>query len=129
MRLAGSAASGASVDMTVAIASDSSFEFRDVPPGSYQVNVSPSSIPAVRIDVRPNESVELELGPPLARIAGTVTVDGGGPQPPFELEFTGVSLNGVAARPTRIVNGGPKFAAELPEGYYKLAARGLPAGS
>jgi len=131
VRLAGKSEGGNSIDRSTAIGVGGSFEFPDVPPGNYQVTVLPSSIPPVSIVVSDIALPELQLGTPLARVLGTVNVEGGGPQPRFQLEWMTASSNGTGAAGVRraaIVTSGATFAAELPAGSFRVAASGLPAG-
>jgi formylglycine-generating enzyme required for sulfatase activity len=121
-RLTGRSAQGNTIILTTAIAPDGSFEFPDVPRGEYQVTVLPTSLPAAAVVVGDGVVPGLELGDVPARLTGSVMVEGGGPQPPFQLEFT------KDAALHTLVAAAPAFAAELPQGSFSITARGLPAG-
>ncbi len=58
------------------------------------------------------------------RVSGTISVEGAGPLPRFQLEFTNAS---DSARKT-LIQAGPAFTTDLPIGRYRVAARNL-AGS
>jgi formylglycine-generating enzyme required for sulfatase activity len=122
VNLNGKSAAGLSILFMSAIAADGSFEFRDVPKGEYAVTVLPGSIPAVNIVVGDSAPAYLEIGDSPARVNGTVTVEGGGPHPPFVLEFT------TASGQTTSVQARPEFSTEMPPGSFVLSAKGLPSG-
>jgi formylglycine-generating enzyme required for sulfatase activity len=131
VRLSGKSDAGSALERTTMIAVDGTFEFVDVPPGGYQISVPPTAIPPMNIVVGNVELPELQLGTPPAHLLGTVTVEGGGPKPRFQLEWTEVPPDGTAAAGARrlaIVNGGSGFDSDLPSGSFRVAASGLPAG-
>jgi formylglycine-generating enzyme required for sulfatase activity len=107
------------------IAPDGSFEFQNVPPGSYQVTIVPNiSIPPSTLVVGANDILDLQLGVPLIRVSGGVTVTGGGPHPQFQIEFT----NSANAAQRTLVQVGATFTADLSAGQYRASIVGLPAG-
>jgi formylglycine-generating enzyme required for sulfatase activity len=124
VRLAGTANDGRNIDLSSAIGPDGTFEFSSIPPGKYQVTVSPSSIPPVNLVVNDSEVPELQLGSPLSSILGTVVVADGGPQPRFSLEWTSDSNN----RHESVVISASKFAVDFPGGTFLVSAAGLPSG-
>jgi hypothetical protein len=127
VRLAGETAWGVLVDRQALIAGGGMFEFPDVPPGFYQVEVIPRmSLPNADITVR-DRDVAVNVGRAWIRLSGTVTVEGGGPVPPFELEFANVPANEADKLERRyVVQAGGRFTVDMPDGRYRIAASGLP---
>jgi formylglycine-generating enzyme required for sulfatase activity len=125
VRLRGVTGGDSRIDKGAVIAPDGSFVIVEVPRGAYQLSVLPSvSIPPVTIVVGDEDILDLELGAPLSRVSGTVAVEGNGPLPRLQLEFTN------ASDPTRktLIQTGPVFTTDLPVGRYRVAVKNLPTG-
>jgi TonB family protein len=119
---------GGSPAQETTLATDGSFQFLRVRPGTYSLilNVGAPSQP-VSVSVTDKDVTGLEIVVPLTVIiTGTVTVDGGGPFPRFSLSFAsykgGVTAPGVAPSPQGVLR------AQLPEGEYRITWSALPAG-
>jgi formylglycine-generating enzyme required for sulfatase activity len=127
-RLGGVTELGVSVGRQAFIAGDGTFEFHDVPPGFYAVELTPSmSIAPADVMVR-DRDVGLNLGRPWIRVSGAATLEGGGPVPPFEIEFATVTTAAEASQIERrfAVQAGEQFSVDMPAGLYRVKARGLP---
>src|SRR6185436_2168456 len=97
VRLSGKSDTGSAVDRTTMIAVDGTFEFADVPPGGYQITAPPTAIAPMSIVVGNVDLPEVQLGGQPARVLGAVIVEGGGPQPRFQIEWVEVPSGGTAA--------------------------------
>jgi formylglycine-generating enzyme required for sulfatase activity len=121
-RLTGTSARGDTIILSAVIAADGTFEFRDVPRGEYRVSIHPAGVSPATVVVADAEPAELHFGNRPARVTGSVVVDGGGPQPVFQLEFS------KAGAPPVSVGVGRSFGAELPAGTFNVLPGGLPEG-
>jgi TonB family protein len=106
---------------------DGKFEFPDVHPGAYTLSVMPGTLAhpinlvVANKDVADIEAVLLWT----TEVTGTVAVEGDGVRPRITLSFS--PFEGGVAPPTATPTNGP-FKVTLPEGEYRLAWSGLPAG-
>src|SRR4029079_1843504 len=78
--------------LQVRVASDGSFEFFKVPPGTYQARINPEVIgsPPLQITVVDKDVGGIEfLVPSLTTVRGSVIVDDGSPMPRMSLSFVG----------------------------------------
>jgi formylglycine-generating enzyme required for sulfatase activity len=116
------------VDRQAFIAGDGTFEFRDVAPGFYRVELIPAMSAAAADVIVRDRDVDVNIGRPWIRVSGAVTVEGGGPVPPFELEFASLTASGDRDRLGRVfvVQAGPRFTVDMPVGRYRITATGLP---
>lgn len=122
--IAGQTDAGTELKQRVVLAPDGWFEFVSIPPGKYRLTILPKTSLAP-IDVRVTDSnVEANFGPTPARVSAVVSLEDGGPPPPFELRFHDLANGGLRSH-VRVAGG---LAAELPAGSYRLDAVGLPAG-
>jgi formylglycine-generating enzyme required for sulfatase activity len=130
VRMTGVTERGAAVTVQALIGADGAFEFRDVDPGFYQVDVIPGTL-LLPVDVIVRDrDVDVQLGRPWIRVAGAITVEGGGPVPRFDLEFSGLNAAGEPDLLGRrfLAQAGGRFTLEMPVGAYRVAASGLPQG-
>ncbi|HEX4999121.1 MAG TPA: SUMF1/EgtB/PvdO family nonheme iron enzyme [Terriglobia bacterium] len=128
-RLTGAAGGGGSIDVSAFIGPDGSFEFRNVPAGSYQVMVNPApSLLPVNVTVR-DRDVNVQIGRPWVHVAGTVTVEGGGPIPPFLLDFQSLTASNEPdpGGQRMLAQAGQAFSIDLPAGLYRVNVNDLPA--
>jgi hypothetical protein len=110
----------------VAIGTGGTFEFPNVRPGSYQVVVGPRiTMSPVTVVVADKDVTDFRVVVPLSNdVNGTVTVEGNGPRPRFTLAFNRVD---ATANPVN-VTATSTFTVAVPQGQYRLAPNGLPAG-
>jgi hypothetical protein len=110
----------------IVIADDGTFEVPHVAAGRYtfMVNPAPGMQPQpIVVPDRDLLGVEVSV-PRLFSVSGTVTTESGSPRPRFVLAFEGVRYRTTA----EAAAGQGTFAAQLPEGEYRLVINGLPAG-
>ncbi len=105
------------------------FEFANVGPGTYQIVVGPNvSMEPVAVVVTDKDVSGLRvLIPSLVAVRGTVTVEGGGPRPRFQIAFARIGGATPSAAPIN-VTATAAFTAQLPPGEYRFTSSGLPAG-
>jgi hypothetical protein len=109
--------SGGYINLNVPEKPDGSFEFADVPPGTYTISVraSPFFEPkTVRVTDRDLTGLELII-PWTGNVNGRVSVEGGGPAPTLPVVFAG-----GGRRSTGHHGGGPTFGVTLPEGLFQF---------
>jgi hypothetical protein len=110
------------------IAPDGSFQFTNLPPGSYQVVVSPALTITQRhtVTLGDRNLTDYQLVVPLmVSVPGTVTVEGGGPIPRVQLEF--IEPTPRTPQPAR-VSAAPTFTTQLRAGDQRINVNGIPAG-
>lgn len=114
--------------LTVSPAADGTFEFKEVTPGNYNLQVSPG-IPGVSMQqfaVGDKDVEGLEFVVPLNRtVRGRIEIDGGTPTPPMSLSFIGARGN-FTARSNSPQNA--TFSITLPEGEHRMSVTGFPGG-
>jgi hypothetical protein len=119
------------------VAPDGSFQFTNLAPGTYQVTITPAgpTIPRLSVTLVDKDVTDFQLVVPFrVNVPGTVTVEGGGPIPRFQLTFSDAvprtAVQGTApglAGPTNIaVN--PTFSGPLPSGDQVVNVVGLVPG-
>jgi hypothetical protein len=110
----------------VEVASDSSFAFTRVPPGNYNIVLSPG-FPGAKpflITVGEIDVEGLEFFVPRVRmVSGEIIINDGSPLPRLSLSFIGSD----ATIPGNLGNGGA-FRINLPEGDYRILLSGFPFG-
>jgi hypothetical protein len=110
----------------IGIGAGGAFEFPNLRPGTYQIVVGPRvTMSPLTVIVADKDVTGLRVLVPLTvDVTGSVTVDGNGPRPRFQIAFTRV---GATANPiTRTATA--TFTLPLPAGDYRIAASGLPEG-
>ena len=115
---------GAFEQLQVRVASDGSFEFFKVPPGTYQARINPEVIgsPPLQITVVDKDVGGIEfLVPSLTTVRGSVIVDDGSPMPRMSLSFVG-SGGTVGA----MVSRDGSFSVKVPEGDKRIVVSGIP---
>jgi hypothetical protein len=110
----------------VTIGAGGRFEFSNVRPGNYQLVVGPRiTMSPLAFTVTDKDITDLRAVVPLSNdITGTVTVEGNGLRPRFNLTFNRVdsAANPVNATVTNA------FTVTLPQGQYRITTSGLPGG-
>ena len=115
---------GAFEQLQVRVASDGSFEFLKVPPGTYQARINPEVIGSqpLQITVVDKDVGGIEfLVPSLTTVRGSVIVDDGSPMPRMSLSFVG-SGGTVGA----MVSRDGSFSVKVPEGDKRIVVSGIP---
>jgi len=110
----------------VTIGAGGTFTFPSVRPGTYQLVVGPRvTMSPMTVVVSDKDVSDLRVVIPLSvDVAGSVTVEGNGPRPRFQVVFTRVNATGP--NPTLVP--AASFTASMAAGEYKLTVNGLPAG-
>jgi len=113
--------------MIVTIGAGGTFTFPSVRPGTYQLVVGPRiTMSPMTVVVTDKDVADLRVVIPLsADVAGTVTVEGNGPRPRFQIVFTRVDVTG--GNPINAL-ASPTFTTSMAVGEYKMSVNGLPAG-
>jgi hypothetical protein len=99
---------------------DGSFEFADVPPGTYTISLRPapfSEPKTVRVTDRDLTGLEL-IVPWTGNLTGRVSVEGGGPAPVLPVVFAG-----DGRRSTGYHGDGSTFSVILPEGFFQFTTQ------
>ncbi|HEX4996630.1 MAG TPA: carboxypeptidase regulatory-like domain-containing protein [Terriglobia bacterium] len=129
---------GAPSQMTV-VAADGSFDFPQVRPGNYQINLQPSQarMPQMSVSLVDTDITDYKLIVPLmVQVTGTVTVEDGGPAPRFPIVFSNPngpsplfaeSTSGVQQNITAQA-GAPRFSVQVPVGANRVTASDIPNG-
>jgi hypothetical protein len=103
------------------IVSDGSYEFSNVPPGTYTLNVANRH--RASVELGDNSIQDFDITLPVSRqVRGRVVVDGGGPVPRFDYEFDKVPEDGKY-NPDRAPG---TFETLLPEGDVRMKFYGFP---
>jgi hypothetical protein len=117
------------------IASDGTFEFTHVMPGTYMFSVTAPGAQPVTLTVADRDIAAIELRvPPLVAVQGSVALEeGNGPRPRFPLRIEGLlaaeaSPGLIPYRTTVTAEPDGRFSATLPEGEYRLLINSLPSG-
>ena len=122
------------------VAPDGSFEFTNVRPGRYDLQMSqlPAVNPRPTVTLADKDVTDYQLVVPLVvLLSGTMSVEGGGPLPRFQLNLvrttaaqalTGGTIPPALANPR--INAGPAFTTQVQSGDYTVfdSASGIPAG-
>jgi hypothetical protein len=132
------------------VASDGSFAFPSVKPGTYGAMVGPNVVmQPITVEVANRDTQGLRLViPETGSVTGTVLVEGGGPRPRFSMTFESVTARPDAASAANspivmpvgrliVVSGFQQtivppvnevFSGPVPPGEYRVTARDLPDG-
>ncbi|HEX4999123.1 MAG TPA: hypothetical protein VFY29_12920 [Terriglobia bacterium] len=122
---------------TAPVKPDGTFEFTNVRPGVYQVNVQPSArMPQLSVTLSDKDITGYELIVPLMiEVTGTVSVADGGPAPRIQLQFSNAKDPVSAAAPVASnaqsgvsLQAGPRFFAQVPAGANRVTVSNLPLG-
>ncbi|HET9132504.1 MAG TPA: carboxypeptidase-like regulatory domain-containing protein, partial [Terriglobia bacterium] len=119
-----SSGNGSFQQLQVNVADDGSFEFSKVPPGSYQLRISPFVVgsPPVQISIIDKDVSGIEFQVPLiTMVRGRVTVEDGSPAPRVTLGF--VSSRGAV---NAGVSADGSFSVQVPEGEQRVMLSGFP---
>ena len=119
---------GSSASKVLDVGAGGAFEFTDVPPGTYQVVVGPMvTMDPITVVVTDKDLSGVRVFvPDVVTLRGTVTVEGGGPNPRFQMTFTRVDGSAQAA-PTSVTVA-TRLTATLHSGQYRITSSGLPNG-
>ena len=111
----------------VTIGAGGSFEFLNVRPGTYVLVATPGVMSQlITITVADKDITGIELvNPRTGDVTGNVVVEGGGLRPGFTISFSPYAGSGIS--PTAPVQAGA-FKTTLPDGDYRVAWNGIPAG-
>jgi hypothetical protein len=111
----------------IGIGAGGAFRFPNLRPGTYQIVVGPRiTMAPVTIVVTDKDLTDLRIVvPQTLEIAGTISVEGNGPRPRFQLAFTRVD---AAGQNPVITATGATFRLPVAAGEYRVAANALPAG-
>jgi hypothetical protein len=103
---------------------DGSFSFASIRPGTYSARVNAPGVRMAPIEMKfVKDTGDWRLVVPLmVNVSGVVTVEGGGPFPRFQLQFTKISPNSAGT-----AFAGPTFSTQLATGEYRVNVQGLPA--
>lgn len=120
---------GNGTSMVLDIEAGGAFEFTRVRPGSYEIVVGPNvTMDPLKVVVGDKDVAGLRLVvPDRVVLRGTVSVDGDGPYPRFQLIFTRVDGTASASPPVSVA-AGTSFSLTLSSGQYRISSTGLPAG-
>ena len=119
------------------LAEDGTFEFTHVMPGSYPLTVSARGLQPSIITVADRDVTGLEISaPPLTRLQGTVSLEGGGTRPQVSVQIEGLLPPGASPQTspsgpfkmTATPAADGTFSEVAPPGEYRIAINNIPAG-
>src|SRR6185369_983939 len=111
---------------SVDVGEGGAFEFLNVRPGNYQILVGPRvTMDPVEVAVADKDVSGLRiLVPDVVVMRGSVTVDGDGPRPRFQLTFSRIDAPPTVA--PSVLTVASNFNTPLHSGQYRISATGLP---
>ena len=131
LRLAGNSG-GTRTNLSANVAADGTFEFRNVPPGSFQLTMPQSvvQISPITITLADKDITDFQLVMPLTvSVSATVTVDGDGLVPRTQVVFTNTNANAPARTVGSAILPGPAvFQVTLATGEYRVEGAAIPPG-
>jgi hypothetical protein len=127
-----------STTASTVVGADGSFDFPRLRPGTYQILVTPSPrMPQLSVTLLDNDITGYELVVPLmVQVAGTVTVEDGGPTPRFPIVFSSVNdlppsqaLSASNVQQNVSVQSAPRFIVQVPAGANRVRVGDVVAGA
>jgi hypothetical protein len=111
---------------------DGSFDFRQIPPGTYQVQVVPTQarMPQMSVTLLDRDITDYLMSVPLmAQVTGVVTIEDGGPTPRFPIVFSNASENsGSSVQQSITAQAAPRFGVQVPVGANRVTPGSIPNG-